>query len=163
MDLFGIMGFIVGGLALAQAIYRFISHDVQVDADLKAIKELLKTNNLSEMSTQLKALWEVYGLDVLRSRPDLAQHRSPWRLTEAGEQLIPAELKKKIESLEVPEGWPDNVASEWLIIKAFGLDALCDYASSVHLKLPEAIAILSTHLECAHRNCQKAPAVETSL
>lgn len=51
-----------------------------------------------------KTLWNIYVINALRDRPDLAEHGSAYRLKKETENLIPDNLKEAMA--QVPPGNP---------------------------------------------------------
>lgn len=102
---------------------------------------------------QLNTLWKLYVVEPLEHRPDLATHRSPFKLTKQAEELIPADLKTQLERLCTSHQEPEALASGWLVYQNLGEDRIQKFAAGAKLSVQEALAVLSTYLEgqCNHR------------
>jgi hypothetical protein len=125
----------------------------QVDAFMRQTKECNDKYPPAEMGLQVRTLWDIYGVEALRKRPDLAEHGSPWRLTPKAQGLIPERLKHSLENIPVNLPDHDGLASGWLVVKTLGLDKIGEFAAETGLTLSEAVGLLGIHLECRRTNC----------
>lgn len=102
---------------------------------------------------QLNTLWKLYVVGPLENRPDLATHRSPYRLTPQAEDLIPADLKGQLDELCAVHQEREAIATGWLVYQNVGEDRIQKFASQSKLSVQEALAVLSTYLECQCNHC----------
>jgi hypothetical protein len=105
------------------------------------------------MAFQLNTLWKLYVDQPLENRPDLATHRSPYKLTKDAEDLIPAELKTQLTNLCAVHQEHEVVATGWLVYENVGEERLQKFAAGAKLSIQEALAVLSTYLECQCNHC----------
>lgn len=143
-----IVGAISGCISLLGIVYFFAVWRGKVDTDLNSFKQSIKNYPPAEMWTMVKTLWDVYVMDALRHRPDLANHGSSYKLKKEAEDLIPDQLKKALDNIPLnPAANTNQIASGWLVVKHLGLEQIQDMAEEKGLNVQEAIAILSTYLE----------------
>lgn len=152
-----ILGAVSGLISLLTIVYLAGYWKSKVDAKLKGICDLLQAYPPGETAVMVKTLWDIYVVDALGKRPDLAEHRSPYRLKKAAEDMIPPEVKEQLDgacqgqALKVKMA--DNIASGYLVVKLLGLTKITQFAEKAKLSVPEAIGILSTYLDehCPHQ------------
>ncbi len=70
-------------VTLATAIYLIGVWKGGVDNKVKRLCEDNQKYPPGETALMCKTMWDIYVVDALRERPDLAQHMSPFKLTEA--------------------------------------------------------------------------------
>lgn len=96
------------------------------------------------VDTKLKTLWDVYILDALHDRPDLAHHSSSYSLTPQGSELIPPVIKELLNQIG-----PKELGSEppgWLVVKTLGINSIEQMATTKSLTIRQSIGVLSTYL-----------------
>jgi len=120
----------------------------KVDTQLKDFGQSIKSYPPAEMWTMTKTLWDIYVLDALHHRPDLASHGSSYKLKKEAEDLIPDRIKNALDNIPLnPTASANQIASGWLVVKHLGLEQIQDMAEEKELNVQEAVAILSTYLE----------------
>jgi len=72
----GIIGAVSGCLSLLGLVYLFGVWRGKVDSTLNAFKQCLKDYPPAEMWTMTRTLWDIYVIEALHHRPDLAEHGS---------------------------------------------------------------------------------------
>lgn len=143
-----IIGAISGCISLLGIVYFFAVWRGKVDSQLKDFGHLLEAYPPAEMWTMVKTLWDIYVLDALRNRPDLADHGSSYKLKKEGEDLIPEQLQKALDDIPLnPIMSANQIASGWLVVKHLGLEQVQQMADEKGLTVQESLAILSTYLE----------------
>lgn len=151
MDITAIIGAVSGVISMLTLVYLLGVWKGGVDSKLKDIARLLSQYPPSETALMAKTLWEIYVVDALRNRPDLAEHQSAYKLKKEGEDLIPDHLKAELcqisKSLLIVENCNNNeaIASGWLVVKHLGMEAISRMAEEKDLSVQESIAILSTY------------------
>jgi len=94
-----------------------------------------------------KTLWDIYIVDALHHRPDLAERGSAFKLLPEGEDLIPDDLKQILDSIPNNPLNSEGISSGYLVVKYIGLEPLSKMAQEKKLSVQEAIAILSCYLD----------------
>lgn len=152
MDLVAIIGAVSGVVSIFGLAYLLGIWKGGVDSKLKDITELLSQYPPSETALMTKTLWDIYVVDALRNRPDLAERQSAYKLRKEGEDLISEHLKAELcqisKSLSTLENRNKNeaIASGWLVVKYLGMETISRMAEEKGLSVQESIAILSTYL-----------------
>ncbi|MBA7646233.1 hypothetical protein ES703_53995 [subsurface metagenome] len=141
-----IIGVISGCLSLVGIIYLLAYWKGRVDSTLGGIQQILIAYPLAELSLMTKTLWDIYVIDALHSRPDLAEQHSAFRLKKEGLDLIPDHLKEALDSIPGNPHSQNDIASGWLVVKHLGLGPIANMAELHKLSVQEAIAILSCYL-----------------
>jgi len=141
-----IIGAISGVASLLGILYMLGYWKGRVDNQLRSIQSDLAQHPLAEVSLMTKTLWNIYVIDALRGRPDLAEQHSSYKLKQEGRDLIPDELKRDLD--KIPPGNPDSesIATGWEVVKHLGLDPIHAMARAENIPPQLAIAILSTYL-----------------
>lgn len=155
MDVASIIGVISGCLSLVGIVYLLGYWKGQVDSKLREMQQMMTAYPPAELSLMTKTLWDIYVVDALRARPDLAEHHSAFHLKKEGHDLIPSHLKEALDNIPLN---PDNrnaVASGWLVVKHLGMGHITQMAEQQKLSVQEAIAILSCYLD--ERACATQP------
>ena len=147
-DIAGVIGAISGSLSLLGIVYLFGIWRGKVDSALQEFKDCIHHYPPAEMWTMCKTLWEIYVVEALHHRPDLAEHGSGFRLKKEGEDLIPDYIKPLLQRIPHNPSASENIATGYLVVKHIGLDLIGKMAEEKQLSVQEAIAILSTYLEC---------------
>lgn len=148
-----LIGAISGILSLAGVVYLVGYWKGEVDTRIKAHEDQLCKYPPGEIALMCKTMWDIYIVDVLRQRPDLAHHTSPFKLTKQGDDLIPQPLKESLDQIKCNPLDREAVASGWLVVKHLGITTIEQLAKEKALSVQEAIAILSTYLDQHTNNC----------
>lgn len=142
-----ILGAITGCLSLASIIYFFGVWRGRVDTQLNDFAKVIKDYPPAEMWTMTKTLWEVYVMEALRHRPDLASPGSAYKLKKEGHDLIPDDIKADLDRLDLNPLNNEAIACGWLVVKFLGTERVSKMAEQKGLSLQESIAILSIYLD----------------
>jgi len=151
VDIAAIIGAVSGVVSIFGLAYLLGAWKGSVDSKLKDITYLLSQYPPSEIALMTKTLWDIYVVDTLRGRPDLAEHGSAYKLKKEGEDLISDNLKAELcqISKDLANGENCNkseaIASGWLVVKHLGMEAISRMADEKGLSIQESIAILSTY------------------
>lgn len=146
-DIVTVVGAISGAISLVGIVYMLGYWKGQVDSKLRDMQQMMTAYPPAELSLMTKTLWDIYVIDALRARPDLAEPHSAFHLKKEGHDLIPDDLKKALDRISIN---PDNrnaVASGWLVVKHLGMSPISQMAEQQKLSVQEAIAILSCYLD----------------
>ncbi len=146
-----IAGAISGITALIGVIYMLAYWRGKVDAQLNSQSKTFQDYPLGEMWTMVKTLWEIYVVEALHHRPDLAQRGSGFKLKKEGEDLISDHMRTLLEDIPRNPFNSEYIATGYMVVKHIGLDIINEMAEQKKLSVQEAIAILSCYLE-AHCN-----------
>jgi hypothetical protein len=149
-----IIGTITGLVSLAGIIYLIGYWKGGIDTWRKSHEEEHKKYPASEIALMCKTMWDIYVVDALRKHPELAQHSSPFKLTEQGDRLIPEHLKTALCKIPTNPTNREAIATGWLVVKHLGIAAIEQMAKEKELSVQEAIAVLSTYLETHTDNCK---------
>ena len=145
-NLASIVGAITGCISLLGLVYVFGVWRGRVDSSLKVITDILKSYPPGEMWRMTQTLWEIYVVEALHNRPDLAQRGSGFKLKKEGQDLIPDSMKSLLE--HIPHNpHKDDISTGYLVVEVLGLEPIREMAEEKHLSVQEAIAILSTYLD----------------
>ena len=146
-NILSIVGAISGIISLLGIVYFFGVWRGRVDSAVKELKEVIKNYPPAEMWTMAKTLWDIYIVDALHHRPDLAERGSAFKLLPEGEELIPDDLKLLLDSIPSNPLNSEGISSGYLVVKYIGLEPLSKMAQEKKLSVQEAIAILSCYLD----------------
>lgn len=147
MEVASIIGVISGCLSLVGIIYMLGYWKGQVDSKLRDMQQVMTAYPLVELSLMTKTLWDIYVVDALRSRPDLAERGSEYKLKKEAHDLIPAHLKEALDNIPLNPHNQNAIASGWLVVKHLGMAPITTMAEQQKLSVQEAIAILSCYLD----------------
>ncbi|MBA7667986.1 hypothetical protein ES703_76088 [subsurface metagenome] len=145
-----IVGAVTGCISLLGIAYLFGVWRGKVDSAVKELKDIIKNYPPAEMWTMTKTLWDIYVVEALHRRPDLAERGSRFKLKKEGEDLIPDHMKALLDRIPHNPYNPYNseaIATGYLIVKHIGLDIINEMAEQKKLSVQEAIAILSCYLD----------------
>jgi hypothetical protein len=152
-DIAAVFGIIGGIIAIFTIVYmtgfwkRGVEDDiVHIKKDITEINVDLKKWNLPSFCMMVQTLWDVYVIDTLHKRPDIAQFKSPPKLTQKGLDYIPEDVKEMFDRLEISINDRSNISSGYLAVQIVGLDRITKLASEKDLSIQEMIAVLSTYL-----------------
>lgn len=146
-EVVAIIGAVSGLLSLFTIIYLLGVWKGKVDNQLVSISQSMHKYPPEETALMAKTLWEIYVVDALRNRPDLAEHHSAYKLKDEGKDLIPDDLKGELDRLDLNPLNNESLASGWLVVKYLGTERISRMAEQKCLSVQESIAILSTYLE----------------
>jgi len=141
-----IIGSITGVLSLLGIVYMLGHWKGQVDTRLRELTDTMNQYPPAETTLMVKTLWDIYVVDALRARPELAESHSAFRLKKEGHDMIPDALKRELEHI-TPNPTKEAVASGYMVVKHLGLERISKWAGEVELSVQEAIAILSIYLD----------------
>jgi hypothetical protein len=147
MSAIDFIGAISGIVSLLTVIYLTVAWKTGVDADRNAWKKTCQAYPPGELWVMCKTMWDIYVLDILQKRPDLAVKKSPLRLTPQGKDLIPAGIKTQLGLIPQNSLSTEDISSGWLVVKHIGLNHISGMAKENDLTVQEAVAILSTYLD----------------
>ncbi|GAJ13984.1 unnamed protein product, partial [marine sediment metagenome] len=112
-----------------------------MDSKLKDIAQLLSRYPPEETALMTKTLWNIYVVDALSNRPDIAEHQSAYKLKKEGEDLIPEHLKAELcriskdLAIVVNGNKSEAIASGWLVVKHLGIEAISRMAEEKGLSV----------------------------
>lgn len=144
-NLTGLIGSISGVISIIILIYMLGYWKGKVDQHLKSFERCLQDYPPAELATMVKTLWEVYVVDALHHRPDLATHSS-FHLKQEGHDLIPERIKPALDAIPPSEYNSNAIASGYLVVKYLGIEIIQGVAREGALSVHETIAILSCYL-----------------
>jgi len=153
MDIAALIGCITGSVSIIAVIYFVGVWRGQVDSDRKYFRErfdklpCVTDYPPAEIHTMVKTLWEVYVLDALHKRPDLASRGSKFKLKPEGERLIPEEVKVELLKVAPELKNKEDIASGFLVVETLGIGSIEALSKRNKLSVQETIAILSTFLQ----------------
>lgn len=151
-EIAAIIGAAAGVISLVTVIYFVVYWKAGVDTDRKAWRETCQHYPPAELWTMCKTMWDIYVVNVLQDRPDLAERHSPWKLKPKAEGLIPGNIKDQLEKIPKNSVCREDVSNGWLVVKYIGLNHLTDLAKEKGISIQETVAILSTYLEERNNN-----------
>ena len=157
IDIASIIGAISGGLSLIGVIYMLGVWRGKVDNQLNSLSKSFQDYPPAEMWTMAKTLWDVYVMDALRHRPDLAEHSSSYKLKQSGKDLIPDSMLALLDRIPRNPGQREEIATGYLVVKHIGLELVSQMAEENDISVQEAIALLSTHMENSTHNSSPTP------
>jgi len=149
VDIASIVGAISGCISLLGLAYLFGVWRGKVDHAINDLSEVVKNYPPAEMWTMTKTLWDIYVIEALHHRPDLAEHGSSFKLKKEGEDLIPDHMKTLLKRIPHNPHNSEAIATGYLVVKHIGLELINEMAEQKKLSVQEAIAILSTYLDHA--------------
>ncbi len=152
MNIASIVGVTTGVVSLLGTIYMMGYWKGGVDIKIKAQEDQLCKYPPGEIALMCKTMWNIYVVDVLHQRPDLAQHNSPYKLTPKARDLIPSSVKLLLDDIHIKDEDQESVASGWLVVKHLGLPIIEQMAQEKSLTVQESIAILSTYISNSNRS-----------
>ena len=141
-----LVGAISGVVSLFGIVYMLAYWKGRVDAQIRTFQEDRTRYPMAEVSLMTKTLWNIYVIDALRGRPDLAEHGSAYRLKKEAQDLIPDNLRAALDQVPPHNPDPDSVVTGYEVVKRLGLEPIHAMADAKQLTLQEAIAILSCYL-----------------
>jgi len=147
-DVKWIVGSVSGCISLVGMVYFLGVWRGQISSSVKDLKEVVKNYPPAEMWTMTKTLWDIYVVEALHHRPDLAERGSAFKLKKEGEDLIPDNMKALLDRFPHNPGLHNEaIATGYLVVKYIGLDLIGEMAKEKQLSVQEAIAILSCYLD----------------
>jgi len=142
-----IVGAVSGSISLLGIAYLFGVWRGKVDNAINGLSEVVKNYPPAEMWTMTKTLWDIYVIEALHHRPDLAEHGSGFKLKKEGEDLIPDHMKTLLKRIPHNPYNSEAIATGYLVVKHIGLELINEMAEQKKLSVHEAIAILSCYLD----------------
>ena len=142
-----IIGVVSGCLSLLGIVWLLGYWKGQVDSKLRNLQQMMMAYPPAEIALMTKTLWDIYVVDALHNRPDLAEHRSAFLLKKEGHDLIPVHLREALEKIPLNPENRNAIASGWLVVKHLGMSTISQMAEQQKLSVQEAIAILSCYLD----------------
>ena len=143
-----VISLILGVLTLLGLLYQFAYRNAITDKTLRDFKDLLDKYSLAEISNQVNTMWEVYVLDALHSRPDLAKHNSPLQITDEGEAMIPQYIKDVLLSYH-PDPYK-NQSATWIVVSCLGTLKISELATELKLSTSITLSLLSVFYRKYH-------------
>ena len=147
MEIASIIGAVSGCISLVGLVYLFGYRLGKFDSALDECKRMCKDYPPAEMWTMTKTLWDVYVMDALRLRPDLAARGSGFKLKQPGKDLIPDYILPLLDDIPHNPGLSEDIATGYLVVKHIGLELISQMAEEKKVSIQEAIAILSCYIE----------------
>lgn len=142
-----VIGAITGSLSLIGFIYTIGYWKGKVDSSLDQIK----AHPPAEIHQMVKTMWEVYVVDALRGKPELANHGSAYRLKPEAEDLIPPIIKKALAEFPVcANSHGPRDAHAYLVVKCLGVSAMRDLSDQLNMSVRETTALLALYMEKLH-------------
>jgi len=151
-EIAAIIGAVSGIVSLLAIIYMVGIWKGKIDTQLGNICRSLQKYPLEETAVMTKTLWDIYVVDALRDRPDLAEQHSAYKLKPGGEDLIPDDIKQELRQLPDSSKNSEAIASGYLVVKFLGLERVSRMAEQGSLSVQEAIAVLSTFFDENNRH-----------
>lgn len=148
-----IVGAISGIVSFLMLLYFVVSWKAGVDADRRAWRDSCDHYPPGELWMMCKTMYDIYVVDTLRQRPDLAESHSPWQLKPKAKELIPADIRKELDNIPQNHVCREDVSNGWLVVKYIGLSHIGDLAQKKGISLQETIAVLSIYLEEKQNHC----------
>jgi len=142
-----VVGAVSGSISLLGIAYLFGVWRGKVDNAINGLSEVVKNYPPAEMWTMTKTLWDIYVIEALHHRPDLAEHGSGFKLKKEGEDLIPDHMKTLLKRIPRNPYNSEAIATGYLVVKHIGLELINEMAEQKKLSVHEAIAILSCYLD----------------
>jgi len=122
----------------------------KVEGQLNGLAKSFQDYPPAEMWTMVKTLWDIYVVDALHHRPDLAVSGSAFKLKKEGADLIPEHLTALLDTIPRNPLNYEAIATGYLVVKYIGLDLIGKMAKENQLSIQEAIALLSCYLDGHH-------------
>ncbi len=142
-----LIGAITGTISIIGFIFLIGYWKGGVDAALREWKKCQELYPPAQIMMMLKTLWDAYIVDPLKARPDLASHSSPYKLTKAGVDLIPDDVKNTLDQVKHERDKTVLLPTGWLVVDKLGLMSINALAYRRGLSLQETIAILSVYID----------------
>ena len=153
MDVLAIAGAATGVASLGGVVYGFgwwrrgiDDSTKQFRKDIADVKKQLDSANVPEMRTMVQTLWEVYVLDPLKRRPDIAQSHSPLSLTEKALNMIPGQVRDSLDRACLGDGHGE-LPSGYRAVRILGLDTITQMSLDSGLTVQETIAVLGLYIQ----------------
>jgi len=147
-----IVGAITGCISILGLVYFLGFWRGRVDTTLTEFRACMTNYPPAEMWTMVKTLWDIYVVEALHHRPDLAEHGSGFRLKEEGENMVPDYIKPLLDRIPRNPFNNELVATGYLVVKHIGMDLISKMAAEQELSVQESIAILSCYLDTCCNN-----------
>jgi len=124
----------------------------EISSQLKTLSDNFEKYPLPEISNQVKTLWEVYVVDALHNRQDLANRGSPLEITEKGEAMIPDDIKEMLKNHN-PK-FDNSHSAGWLTINCLGIDCITALSIKLDLSFAVTMALLAVYYRKLHPECE---------
>jgi len=148
---FSVIGAITGLVSLIGLVYQLGYRNANVDGKIEKMEKTLEKWNLGEIGTQVKTLWDIYVLDALRNRPDLASHSSSLTINPKGEDMLPDDVKKALREFQPCD--QDMDSASWLVVKCLGVERIENLSKNIDLSYQETVALLAVYYQKYHPEC----------
>ena len=142
-----IVGLVTGILSIAGVVYVLGVWKGRFETKLLNLQKANEDYPPAEIALMTKTLWDIVVVDALRSRPDLAERGSGYRLKKEGEDLIPTDLRDELSSLVLSSRSAKVSVTGWELVKVLGMERVQNFAEEKGLSVQEAIAVLATYAE----------------
>ena len=142
-DLPGLIGAVSGLISLLGIVYLVGVWKGRFETKLGNIQQELREHPPAETALMAKTMWDIYVVEALRARPDLAEPGSGYHLKKEGEDLISDELKEALNRF----GTCKAGCSGWEIVRALGMETISRMAEEKGLTIQQSIAILVTYAD----------------
>ena len=142
-----IVGAVSGCISLLGIVYLFGVWRGKIDSAVNELKDIIKSYPPAEMWTMTKTLWDIYVVEALHHRPDLAERGSGFKLKKEGEDLIPDYMLSLLDRIPRNPGMREDIATGYLVVKHIGLEMVSQMAEERKVSIQEVIALLSCYLE----------------
>ncbi len=140
-DITGLIGAVSGLISLLGIVYLVGVWKGRFETKLGNIQEELREHSPAETALMARTMWDIYVVEALRARPDLAEPGSGFHLKKEGEDLISEEIKEALNRF----GTCKAGCSGWEIVSALGVDTISRMAEEKGLTIQQSIAILTTY------------------
>ena len=146
MDIASIVGAVTGTVSLLAIIWFAGVWKGSMESSINTIKECQEKYPPAETSVMVKTLWDVYIVGGLQNRPDLASHKSPYKLHAATREMIPSEIRQTLDEKIKTSINGHLPCFGYQVVKTLGEPRLIRLSQEIGLTLQETISILVTYV-----------------
>jgi hypothetical protein len=112
---------------------------------LEGVTATLQKYPPGEMATKVDLLWEIYAVDALHDKPNLAHSQSPLSITAEGVAEIPKHIRIALDRL--PSCQTDSIADlQYTAVKCLGLPVVRELAVTKGWTVQQAVAMIGLYL-----------------